>query len=215
MTSTIRTLASAVVAASLALAAPAMGATVTVNTTIDVSDIGPLGIFTGGAQGSPPFSPPYDVSLAEGDTFEFTIDFLGNQQLTIDNLTFIWAFSFADEESDVEGTGSFSFLDVNGNVILTSTPKTTVEGRVHFGHQIFASDFTSLPASVTFGGVRFVGTVDDYVETGVTVRNYNEPALFFDAGSFRAVGVPAPEMGTLMLLGIAAIAGMRRRSARN
>lgn len=70
----------------------ASAATITVKTTLNVADIeaGKSG-FTGGVQGAPPFSPGFSVQLAERDVFDFTIDF-GGGQLTIDNLSFIWAF---------------------------------------------------------------------------------------------------------------------------
>lgn len=202
------------VATFFGAAAPAMAALVTVSTTLSTADIVPgLSGFTGGVQGSPPFTPPYSVQLAEGDTFDYTISFLPGQQLTINNLSFIWAFSYADVISQVTGTGSLSLLDSTGSPLYTSNAKTDTEGDVHFGQFFNNSDFTSLPASVTFSGLRFIGTVDDYVEPGVTVRTYDNPAFYFNAGSFTAVPEPTTMVAGALLLpfGLQGIRHLRNR----
>jgi hypothetical protein len=189
--------------------------TVTVQTTLDLVDLIPnFSGFTAGVQGSPPFAPGFDVQLAEGDTFDFTIDFAGAQTLTIENLSFIWAFSYAaGDSSDVVGTGSLSLLDTAGVPLWTSNTKTSTEGSVHFGQFFFAADFPGLPSSVTFGGLRYVGTVVDYVEPAVTVRTYSNPATFFNAASYVAV-VPEPGAAALMGLGLGLLAWRRRAGAR-
>lgn len=205
----------AVVAAFFWAAAPAVAALVTVSTTLSTADIVPgLNGSTGGVQESPPFTPPFSVQLAEGDTFDYTISFLPGQQLTINNLSFIWAFSYAVESSDVTGTGSLSLLDSTGSALYTSNVKTDTEGAAHFGQQFSNSDFTSLPASVTFSGLRYVGTVDDYLEPGVTVRTYNDPAFYFNADGYSAVPEPTTMVaGALLLLpfGLQGIRHLRNR----
>jgi hypothetical protein len=196
------------------LAAPAFSAnTAVVAVTLDTSFIA-LGNtpdeFTGNAIGG--FSPEFSVDLAEGDTLDLTIDFAGDQTLTIDGLDTIWAFSFANISTDVEGTGKFQFLKADGSVLLESLEKTTVEGAVHFGQSFFADDFPGLPASITFSGVRYVGTVLDYVAPGVDSRIYDSPGFAFDAVSF-TTAVPEPGTWALMLAGVGVLgaAAARRR----
>jgi len=111
----------------------AMASTETVVTNLNINDIeaGKSG-YTGGVQNAPPFSP-FSVDLSVGDTFDYTINFLPGQQLTINNLSFIWAFSYANVSADVTGTGSLSLLDSTGAALYTSNVKTDTEGQVHFG----------------------------------------------------------------------------------
>jgi hypothetical protein len=185
---------------------------ITVNTTLNVADIeaGKAG-FTGGVQGTPPFSPAYSVQLSPGDVFDFTIDF-GGGQLTINDMNAIWAFSYADIVSDVTGTGSIALLDSSGNPLYTSMTKTDTEGEVHFGQYFGVADFPILPSTVTFGGVRYVGTLDAYVDPDVQVRTYATPALYFVAGSY--IVRPVPDAGSSLLLlgaGLASLAAARRR----
>lgn len=205
--------------ASLLLAlttAPALAATITVSTALDVAAInaGQNG-FTGGVQGTPPFDAPFSVTLAAGDTFDFSIDFLGAQTLTIVNPTSLWAFSYADLATEVTGTGTLSLLDSVGGVLWTSNVKTDTEGDAHFGQYFDASDFAGLPGTVTFGGLRYVGTVNAYVDPTVTVRTYDTPAFYFNADSFSVSAVPEPGTWSLTALGVLAIGlSKRRRRAR-
>ena len=191
--------------------AVASASTITVHTTLNVGDIVPgASGFTGGVQGAPPFSP-FSVQLAPGDIFDFTIDF-GGGQLTINNLSFIWAFSYANLVSDVTGTGRLALLDTALAPLFTSNVKTDTEGSVHFGQNFSSSEFPGLPASVTFGGLRYLGTLDAYVDPDVHVRNYDNPALYFMADGFRTA--PVPDAGSTLLLlgaGLAGLAGARRR----
>ena len=202
--------------------APAMATLVSVTTTVDVADIvaGANG-FTGGVQDSPPFSPPFSVQMSAGDIFDFTINFLPGQQLTINNPTLLWAFSYADVNADVNGTGSLSLLDSNGNPIYTSNQKTDTEGTAHFGQFFSNTDFPSLPASVTFSGLHYVGTLNAYLvdannDPAVTVRTYYDPAFYFSAGSYTTTPVPEPTTmvaGALLLLpfGLSAVRNLRNR----
>lgn len=195
---------------------PAMAVTATVTavatTTLDVTKIvaGQNG-FTGGVQNAPPFSP-FEVQLAVGDTFDFTINFLSGQQLTVNNLSFIWAYSYADIATKVTGTGSLSLLGANGDALFTSVSKTTTEGDVHFGQQFNGSDFTSLPNSVTFSGLHYVGMVDSYEDSGVTTRTYADPGFFFTADSFTTTTpVPEPEAYAMLMAGLGLLGVVVRR----
>jgi hypothetical protein len=202
----------AVAAAALSLlGTAALAATSTVSTTLDVASIQPgLFGFTGGVLGNTNFAPGVNVVLAEGDTLDFTVDFVGNQTLTLNNFSTLWLFSFADLVSDVTGTGTLSLLDTTGSALFTSNLKTDTEGEVHFGQFFGSSDFASLPSSVTFGGLRYVGTVDDYIEPTVTERTYASPGLLFVADSF-TTNVPEPSTWALMLAGMGAVSTLARR----
>ena len=192
-------------------AAPAMANTLVVDISIPVTGIvaGQNG-FTGGVSGTPPFAPGFSVDLAEGDTFDLTMHFTGIQPLTLNNVGFIWAFSYADLSTDVTGTGSLALLDQNGAALFTSNPKTDTEGVAHFGQFFFASDFVGLPASVAFYGIHYVGTVDNYVDPTITTRNYNNPAFFFNADSFTPA-VPEPAGWALMLAGLGLFGALVKR----
>lgn len=198
--------AACVVITATALSAPAYATSIVVNQTLDITQ--PMGgTFPAfyGWQGTPAFDGGFNVAIAEGDTFDFTIDFLGTQTLTINNPTSVWAFSFADQGSEVTGTGTFSFLDAAGLPILTSNTKTDTESFIHFGQYFTESDFAGgLPSSITFSGVRYSGTLDDYIDPGVTTRNYNIPAFYISA-------VPEPETYAMLLAGLGLLGFMARR----
>jgi hypothetical protein len=183
-----------------------------VTTTLDLADLvaGKDG-FTAGVRDFPSFSPSFSVQLSAGDTFDYTINFAPGQQLTIDNLSMIWAFSFANVSSDVTGTGNLSLLDSTGAALYTSNTKTDTEQFIHFGQIFYASDFASLPTTVSFSGLHYVGTVDSYSDPGVTVRTYDDPAFYFNAYRYTVTAVPEPETYALMLAGLGLLGGIARR----
>jgi hypothetical protein len=211
------TLRNALIAAALCagLAAPAIAAnTAVVSVTLDTSSIvrgTGQGEDTGTAIGG--FSPAtFSVVLEAGDTLDLTIAFADQQMLTIDSLDRIWAYAVADRNSPVRGTGTFQFLAADGSVLLESVQKTNVESSVHFGQLFVADEFPGLPQSITFSGVRYVGTVDEYLEPGVVSRTYDSPGFAFDAADFSAA-VPEPAGWALMLAGAGLLAAVRRRRA--
>lgn len=153
-----------------------------------------------GWQDAPGFNLGFNVDIAEGDTFDFTIDFLGTQTLTLTNATQIWAYSYADVGGEVTATGTLSLLDATGAPFLTSNPLTDTEGDVHLGQFFDGSNFAGgLPASLTFSGLRYVGKVDDYVVAGQTTKRYNNPALYVTADEVIIDGV-APEPATAPMI---------------
>ena len=196
---------------ALLAAGSANATTATVSLTLDLADLQPgLSGFTAGQQGTPPFSAPFSVNVAEGDTLDLTLDFAGDQVLTINSMSFIWLFSYADGNSDVTASGTLSFLDTTGAPLWVSDVKVSTEGAAHLGQQFGPALFPTLPSSFTFGGMRYVGTVLDYVNPDVTVRTYDNPAFYFNSGSYTVGVVPEPGAAVLMGLGLAAMAWRRR-----
>jgi PEP-CTERM motif len=201
---------------AVALAGPATAATFTAFTTLDLTqtNFAPSG-FTGVDNNA---FTPISGTLAAGDTFDYTIDFKGSQTLTLFNASTLWAFSYSGAPSStVTGTGTLSFLDSSGNAFLTSSVKTSSENSVHFGQIFNSADFAGgLPATLTFYGVHYVGTLDSYGDPNVTSREYNRPALYFVADrNAIAVGVPEPASWALMIAGFGLTgAAMRRRRNR-
>jgi hypothetical protein len=204
--------------AAVALAQSATAATITVNQTLDLTQPKTLpGPGFQGWQSPPAFNGGFNVAIAEGDTFDFTIDFLGSQTLTLANASALWAFSYADVGSDVTGTGTLALLDAAGNAFLTSNSFTSTEGFVHFGQYFNSGEFAGgLPASITFSGLRYVGTVDDYIDAGVTTKNYDNPGFYFVADRMAVGGaVPEPASWALMIAGFGLVgSAMRRRVAK-
>lgn len=198
--------------ATAGLASTASAATVTLNQTLDLTlaSFAPSG-FTG-VQGAPAFSPAYNVAIAVGDTFDYTIDFTGGQNLTLTNASFLWAFSYSGSpSSSVTGTGTLSLLDSSGNAFLTSSVKTTTEGSVHFGQQYNNGDFSgALTGNVTFYGLRYTGTLDAY-GASISTRDYNQAAFYFTAEGNRTSVVPEPQTYALLLAGLGVVGLMARR----
>lgn len=196
----------------LAAALPAFATTQTLVLTGDLAQGGPTQNFSFELPG-PAFSPPFDVTLAVGDVLDLTMHFLPGQSLTINAPTMFWAFTFANVASDVQATGKLTLLDAAGVPVLTSDVKTDTEGVVHFGQSFYASDFTGgLPSAMTLGGLHYIGTVDAYLEPGVTERQYADPRLSLMAESITINGVvPEPSPGMLLVAGLAAVALLKRR----
>jgi hypothetical protein len=229
----LKSAASTALIALGAITLPAQAATfggniVTIDQTLDIT--APKTIAGPGFQGwqdSPAFSGGVSFDLAVGDRLEYTIDFLGNQSLTLSNISLLWAFVYSDgNPSNVQGTGLLQLLGAAGEVLHQSDTKTTTEGDVHFGQQFSPTDFASLPSTVTFYGLRYSGIVDGYSEINVlpafgnpsfgnlnaiTTRSYNTPAFFFDANLGGAV--PEPATWAMLITGFGLVGGaMRRRS---
>lgn len=197
----------------------AWSTTATVNLSIPVASIeaGKNG-FTGGAQDQPPFSGLVGFDLAVGDVLDLTIQFSGGQTLTIDKLTSMWAFVYADTGAQVTGTGSLALLDAQGAALYTSDVMTDVEGNGHFGQYFNDSQFPGLAAAVTLGGLHYVGTVDAYAPEvpggpAVTTRHYSSPALYFSADGFTA-SVPEAPTWAVLAAGLLALGSLAKRRAR-
>ena len=222
----IRTLLPAsTVVIGLALAAVAHANTVTLNESINLATSKSPNTtpsffgwrdFTnsGGA-----FSPQFSYTLTAGDTLDFTARFLPGQSITLSNPSTLWLFSYATAggPTGVNGTGSLALLDAAGNPLYTSNVKTDDEGMVHFGQFFSASDFSSLPSTVTFAGLRYVGTLNFYDDPTVTVRTYADPQVVFGGSAATVtVGVPEPTTWAMMLVGFGGLgAAVRRARCKN
>jgi hypothetical protein len=217
------TVLAAASAALLLASGAAQAANVTLNETLDISQPQNGGAFSGW-RGFGVFSPSYSFDLAVGDTVDMTVDFVGEQSLTLVNVSTLWLFNFvtAGDAQDVNATGTLQLLDTQGNVILQSNSLTDSEGSAHFGQFFGPGDFAVLPNTITFGGLRYQGTLNAYEannpdETpGVTSRTYGDPDFAFTADSAVVNGaVPEPATWALMLGGFGlAGAALRRRRAR-
>jgi hypothetical protein len=205
---------------ALGLAAGAAhAANVTVNETIDLSTAqnpGPGAGWFGWrdfASSGGSFSPDFSYDLSAGDTLDFTTMFKTGQTLTLTNPSMFWLFSYAASgATDVNGTGTISLLSSTGAVLLTSNVLSDTEGSAHFGQYFYASNFASLPSTITIGGLEYQGTLNSYVDPTITVRTYNDPQVIFSADSYVLNGVPEPSTWAMLLLGFGGlgIAGYRR-----
>lgn len=202
--------AAAILASLLLLSSPAHAVVFDTTATLDLSKsvIGPVTSFNSGFT-------PINVDIAEGDTWNFTVDFLGSQTLTVTGLSAVWLLSFANLSSPVEATGTLSFLDVNGNTIFETAPKNDVESAVHLGQYFSGVDLAGISSPITFGGVRYSGKVIDYQQAGVISRTYDSPYLEIRATetvlSTAVSAVPEPATWAMMISGFGLVGGTMRR----
>lgn len=172
------------------------------------------GAYFGNAAALPLTSP---VTVATGDTFELKLDFLGNQQLTVQNMNLAWSLVITQNQgqsSNINMTGTLELLDFNGAVIASAT-RTNSDGSVHIG-QIFSGANFGSPASVTFAGLHYSGVVNTAT---VSPRTYDGPSLWFQGSSvsvsqFTSNALPEPAslcLG-LLALGAAGFATKRRKA---
>lgn len=229
----------AATAAALAIAGAAQAAAVIVSSTLDISQPqngGPnFGGWRGFTDGGGAFSPSFAFDLAAGDSLDWTVDFVGQQTLTLVNPVTFWLFNFetAGGAGQVNVTGKLELLDASGGLLYASDVLTDTEGQAHFGQFFSPGNFVGLPSTVTFGGLHYTGTLNSYgapdpylsdpndpnspliQDPTPTIRTYGDPDFAFTAdGSSVNGGVPEPATWALMLSGFGlAGANLRRRRA--
>lgn len=191
---------------ALIVSAPTFSATVVFNDTLDISKPSVYPFPDRGWGGTSFLGSYNNLQVSEGDTYEFNIDFLGAQTLTINNLNSVLAISFSELNVDATMTGSISFLDALGQPFLTSNLKTSTEFK-HIGQGFEESDFaTGIPANITFSGIHYSGVVDDFSQTGVTTGTYWSSAFGVTVSA-----VPEPESYAMLLAGLGLIGFMAHR----
>ena len=209
----------AATAAAFAIAGSASAATVTMTATADLSlgNITSTSIEAGdyfSQADALPLTTPVDVAV--GDTFVVDIDFLGDQTLTITDLSVAWPLVITTnygQPSSIDMTGTLELLALNGSVVASAS-KSDSNSAIHIAQFFSGSDFGS-PALLTFAGFRYTGVVDAY-DGVLTTRSYNGPSLWFQGSSLQLNGggaVPEPGTWALMILGFGAAGAMLRRRA--
>lgn len=197
---------------ALTLSGAVSASTVTLTSTLDVTQ--PYDVVTpfhSGWQDTPAFDSEFGdgsgVMMNVGDTLDYTIKFLGTETLSVTNLSSVWAFAYIAERADVNLTGRFSFLDHDGNAILTSNSVTSTQGG-SVGQHFTAGDFSSVPSTLTFAGVHYVGTLNsiEAASPPLTSLTLVVPAFYY--------GTSVPEPSSLVLLGFGGLALIFRRVSR-
>jgi hypothetical protein len=219
-----------VVMAAFTLPAAAQAATVNVSQSVDLGQVYNFGNFIS-IDGSV-FDPATDVTISVGDTLNFQVDFLGNQQMRIDGFSFAFPALYMEGVNGglyvrTAATGSFSFLDTDGNVVLTSNVTDTRSCCApQFNQPFFDYDFPNLPSTITFGGIRYSAVLDAYlslysedVEPTATSRRYDGSGLYLSGSQITVLGlggaaVPEPASWAMMITGFGfAGAAIRRQKA--
>jgi hypothetical protein len=142
------------------------------------------------------------VSVTEGDTLNITVDFLGNQTITVTNLAFIQSILLIFDSAyltPVDQTGKWTFFDLGGSPVASlNDPEVTV-----------------LPATFTFGSFSYNGTVNDYLVAGLTTREHplGQWGLLGDSVTVSGA-VPEPSTWAMIILGFAGVGAMAYRRSR-
>ena len=136
----------AATAAALAIAGSASAATVTMTATADLSlaNITSTSIEAGdyfSQADALPLTTPVDVAV--GDTFVVDIDFLGDQTLTITDLSVAWPLVITTnygQPSSIDMTGTLELLALNGSVVASAS-KSDSNSAIHIAQFFSGADF--------------------------------------------------------------------------
>lgn len=198
------------------LASSASAAVVNLNATADLSlaSVSATEVQAGeyfGFGSALPLSHPF--SVATGDTFIYNLDFFGNQQLTVENLSLAWPLVITanyTQDTFIDMTGTLDLLGADNSVVATAS-KSNVDGMIHIAQVFYGSDFGN-PASVTFSGFRYTGVV---TSQDISPRTYDSPSLWFQGTSVSVTAVPEPESYAMLLAGLGLVGAVcKRRKAK-
>jgi PEP-CTERM motif len=211
----MRKTCSLVIAAALALSnGNAKAATIVVNQTIDLNNP----VFAVSTNRVYNFTNPA-VTVSEGDTLDLTINFLAGQKLSASSLSTIWAALFSNAPTEINHTGTLTFLGASGPLALTTVDVEPIAGVAHIGNFYgdIESTFTTGSGPVSFSGIRSQIKVNDYAQAGLVSRLYNAGGLLNLRGTNLSVvtgAVPEPATWAMMLLGFGFVGGALRSGKR-
>jgi hypothetical protein len=191
---------------ALSAMAPASAATVSFQASLDLHAPGvsflPTGVLTFG----PGFSGLAPAQVAVGDFIHITYMF-GGEGISASNVTTAGLLvSQSTLAEAVNQTGILSFLDKNGNAILSTAPYSDGESGGNIGQVVFLST-----GPLVFYGLKWDGMLE--AATPSTTRFYDTAELqLFGSGFSTAAATPLPASLPLLAsaLGGLGFAGWRR-----
>jgi hypothetical protein len=193
---------------------PAVASTVSFNGSLNLNSPGVFSgtqVFSEGNGNG--FSGVSPALVSPGDQVQIKYTF-GGQGISATIVSYEWAniwdwtgsatYDGGPYEA-VNMTGTFSFLDANGQSIFTTSSLTTNDGSVHIGEQ-----FNVATGPLVFYGVSYNGTLNS--SSPSTPRTYNLPGLTLTGAGFTEVAaVPEPSTWAMMILGFVGVGFMAYR----
>jgi hypothetical protein len=203
----------AFVVAGAALPQSASAAIVTVNQVLDLTspdfNISASSINFAPSHGTL-FAPAVDIGV--GDTLIDNVSFAENTQVTVSNLSQIWAAIWTQNwtnSTSVTSRGAITFYDSAGSVVRTIAEQDQGGCCVHlgvsFGSGLPAGTFTF--ASLTYTGQALDGPVRTYNEGHFTLRGSSVSLSTFVPTN----AVPEPATWAMMIGGFMGAGAMLRR----
>lgn len=178
---------------------PAVAATITLARTLDLTQPTVPGLW----QGSPPFDNDDIIALANNDTLDYKIDFVGGQSLTLPNSSFVGVFFTNSPYPRYSITGYLSILDATGGSIFTSQNQASEFTADFFGDVLSGSELFGAAPSATFYGLRYFGTLTNFYDPDdEPALRLEDPVFFATSYSVNTGDIVAavPEPGTWMMM---------------
>jgi hypothetical protein len=175
--------------------------------------------------GSGPSVAPVTVSeSAPNNSIDLKMSFAAGQSITVSGLLSVWEYIGAvagSTPSLVQQSGTLTLLGSGtaGHPADYMLSRTSIDGLVHIGQSFDLLDgsFSSLPpfpASLTFTGLRWQGTIDDYLVPGLAARSYATPGFTVAALAGSVTRVPEPATWAMLVFGFGTIGAALRGSRR-